>query len=247
MSDALVTAEIDPKSLAMIDRTIQRGLQKLNWGMETYVKKAMAFSVVSAAKATKPYVRNFGRGQAPLSLRYRELRKYQGMDYAYQATFPGKSKPITWHTELYLPRGMMKRLNIKRARKQIAIYSYKYHALLWIPYFGDATGKYDRKSRIGRVPRRFTAQYGWLTALRKIESANLAELGVGALPKRGNQPEARVMVTKTATMFRMTTENIVRYAPLVSPNAARIGVQKGANRFRHVVNALIKEIDKMEM
>jgi hypothetical protein len=133
----------------------------------------------------------------------------------------------------------MEKKGLRRLKKNIEIWDRKLRATRMVAYTGTAVGKYDKGSRIGRIPHYGAAKIGWLKALGRIPTSK---------PQReeGDQwiPSPRVETVKSKELYGFTIENLVKYVSIISPEAAAIAMRKTANRMERIIEKKIAAMEK---
>ena len=226
-----ISADIDRRDLDRLQTAMDRAAEELGRDMRSLVKQASIWAIQSAARETAPS-RASSPSRLPVRYRYRPISRYRGSVFIY-----AQNDKIVFKTERRLSKKSETRRGVRRVRRQIEIWSRKSHSLISLPYLGSATGRYDRQSRIGRIPHAGAAKAGWLRALGLLPGS-APRVNTGELDPY--TPSPRVRVAARLSSYSIFIENTVRYIAQTSPNAARAAMSSTANRMTAMVNRLIE-------
>lgn len=242
----MIAAEIDPADLERMRKLMERAVHDLGMSTRDITRQAIVFAVQSAAKETGP-----GNASSPkkmaVQFRFRKIVPYKdsGMyspslqrnvkdfRYAYR-TSSGETKMFP--TDVEISKKSQNKRGLRELKRNIEIYDRKLRTMRMIPYIGTATGKYDKTSRVGRIPHAGAAKAGWLKALGRLPGSKPE-----ALENPQYVPTPNVSVEKSKDTYAITVENIVKYITKISPNAAAIAIKKTANRMEKIYERKIKD------
>lgn len=243
----MITAEIDPADIARLSRVFERAQTELKKDIRDLTRQAMIFAIQSAAKATGP-----GTASSPSKLpdqyKFRRIIKYPGSDFRY-AYRKRNGKEGMFTTAKRISRKQVEKRGLRLLKRNIEIWDRRLYCTRMVPYFGTATGKYDKKSRVGRIPHYGAAKAGWLKALGRLPKAKSAfkmtlfELAESALKAAADAaenryvPTPRVSEVKQKDSYGLIVENVVKYVTIISPNAAPEAMRKTANRMEKIIQA----------
>lgn len=230
----MMQAEIDPRDIERLTRTIERAVLDLDETTRDMTRQAMVFAIQSAARETGP-----GKKPSPKKMenrfKYRKIVRYPGRDFRY-AYRKSDGKTGMFVTDKRISPRSRKERGLRLLTRNIEIWDRRLHVTRMIPYFGKATTQYDKESSFGRIPHYGAAKAGWLKALGKLP---------GSKPEPLDQPQyvptPRVSEVRRPDIYGLIVENIVKYVEAISPNAAGIAMRKTANRMEKIVQ---QKIDK---
>lgn len=220
-----MTIDIPQSEIDRLKTVLDKISGELKKSSASIIRQSMIFAVVSAAKETHP-TRTKLPSKLPLKYRYRPIARppveiWQSSDgEIINGSRPQKGK---W----------------RKITRAIQIWDKRDGGFSYLPYFGKATGKYDKELKIAMIPHAGAAKAGWLKALNRLPSSRetFSDASTGSL-----QP----IVTETTSqnMHAIIVENIVRYIGITSPNAAARGLQSATNKMIGSYQKKIAELDK---
>lgn len=230
----MISAEISDHDIMRLRDTIERGAKELGVSAADLVRQASIFAIQSAARETGP-----GNAASPskLAVKYKYRKIVKGTPgplnwFRYRRLRDGRD--IVFQTANDISRRTQQKRGLKKMTRSVKVWSKKQQQFVLRIYSGTATGKYDKESRIGRIPHYGAAKAGWLKALGRLP-------GSKPLKSEGDQwvPNPRISVTKQESTYQMVVENVVRYVDKISPQAAAVAMQKTANRMERIVQKRI--------
>lgn len=233
----MVAAQIDPADIERLRKTIERGAKELNAMTVDLIRQAAIFAIQSAARETGPGNSSTVKKMAA-QYKYRKIIPYTGSDFRYQYRTQGGKEGVI-RLSRQISRATAAKKGLRQLKKNIEIWDRKLRVTRMVPYTGTASGKYDKTSRVGRIPHYGAAKIGWLKALGRLP---------GSKPQRedGEEwiPSPKIETVKTKDIYELTIENLVKYVSIISPNAAAVAMRKTANRMEKIIEIKIKAAEK---
>lgn len=245
----MIAAEIDPRDIERIKRAVERGAKELNRSSVNLVRQAAIFAIQSAAKETGPD-RASSPSKMKIAHKFRRIVSYKNIgyfstalqrhvkDYRYgYKTAAGKTKLFPADKPIS-PKTLEKR-GLRELKRNIEVWDRRKRATLMIPYLGTATTKYDKESKVGKIPHYGAAKVGWLKALGRLPGGKpFTESGAEWIPS------PRVESRKSEDTYELEIENMTSYVQKISPNAAAIAMHKTANRMEKIIEIEINRMEK---
>ena len=235
----MISAEIDPADLAKLRRTVEEAASKLKLSTRDLIRQSAIFAIQSAARETGP-----GKAASPSKL---------AVKYKYREIVKGTPGPLNWFRYRHLrdgwdivfqtandiSLGTQQKRGLKKLTRSVRVWSKKQRQFVLRIYSGTATGKYDKESRIGRIPHYGAAKAGWLKALGRLP-------GSKPLKSEGDQwvPNPRISVEQSRDTYGLTIENLVRYVDKISPKASAVAMKKTANRMEYFYRKKIERLER---
>jgi hypothetical protein len=203
--------ELD-KDIRKLGNTLDRVSRIMGKDVNELIKQTAIFSLQSATKATKPGSTS-KVSKLPKKFRFRPLVKIPA-SFGFYYSRDGET---VFKTKEKLNLRKAENAGIK-ALKGIKFWNKKTKSFGYMPYIGE---KRDESDKRFKIPGAGAAKVGWLKALKKL---NKKAIDVGT--NRGGKPFNRVFIRQGL----IDITNLVKYASKTSPNAARVGLAKGARR-----------------
>lgn len=249
----MMQAEIDPRDIERLTRTIERGVMELDEMTVDLVRQAMIMAITTAARETGPSNAP-SPSKLPKKHKFRRIERYTGPGYYYRYYDRSGNKQVLFtrkELDVKAARKRGKMRNIKRLTRAVSVWDHAAHRLVQRIYTFDGARTYDTTNRIGRIPYAGLAKAGWLRALDLLPppSDRWLQAVFGDLESGKREmakyryrqwvPTPTVSKVKNADTYGLIVENIVKYVSIISPNAAAVAMRKTADRMEHTIQARI--------
>jgi len=186
-----------------VDRTLNKDTTHI-------MRAALVFALQSAAKATKPH------GTSKLSKMSKKYRFRPLVPIPIAVGYFYADGERIFRRDKIIPKKKAEAIGLVRIKKGYKAWDKKRHGFVYIPVLYT---KRDETDKIAKIPGAGAAKAAWLQAYQKLTGKTTDTEGIKSVLHQ----------TRMSNDF-MSVLNKVGYASNTSPQAARIGLSKAANK-----------------
>ncbi|NLE06825.1 MAG: hypothetical protein GX638_18765 [Crenarchaeota archaeon] len=224
-----ITAEIPPGEIDKLKTVLDRISGELKKSSVDILRQAMIFAIQSAAKHTKPGLETPSKLQD--KYKYRPIVDYHSKVPLYINDSSGY---------VFSTKEKVKSKNVRRITRAFRYWDKKNGKKGFLPYYGTGKKKYDKETRMGKIPYAGAAKAGWLKALNRLPQAP----GYSDAGAETGTAMPIVIESRSESQHGISVENVIRYIGKTSPNAANIGLSSATNRMIGAYKKKIADLEK---